>query len=112
MTLTVLQTNEFIFNKDEESPDLKFTDLALRAYSFNVQISNSFYNVRVSYNVWANSPQVSVFDASGTALVSNAPLIEKITDTFPSYLYNDPAFDGYYLIWDLSNQEFVFLQES
>lgn len=112
MTLTTLQTNAFRFNKDEESANLRFPDIALRAYSFNIQIANEFYVVRVSYNIWANSPQVSILDAAGIIIVSNAPLIERLADTFPNYLYGKPEFSGYYLVWDLDVQAFLFLQET
>jgi len=111
MTATIIQTEQFRFNKNEETPELRFPDLALRALSFNIQIGNAFYVVRVTYNIWANSPQVSISDSTGIALVLNAPLIEKITGTFPNYLYGLSQFAGYSLVWDLSSQAFVFSKD-
>lgn len=106
--MTQLQVNQFRFNKDETLPALRFPDLALRAYSFNLQVNGSSYIVRVSYNIWTNNGQVSIYDASQNALRLNTPLIQNIGNSFPNYLSNIPAFDGYSLVWDSGNQQFVF----
>ena len=111
MTLTPIQSFPFRFNKNEESPNLRFPELALRGYSFNIQLGQNFYVVRVSYNYWSNSPQVSIYDSAGSSVVLNAPLIEMVTDTFPNYLHGLSQFTGYYLVWDLSSQSFLFLQD-
>ena len=103
-----LQVNQFRFNKDETVPALRFPDLALRAYSFNIQVSGVSYIVRISYNVWTNNGQVSIYDSTQLGLRLNAPLIQNVGTGFPNYLQNIPVFSGYSLIWDMYNQRFVF----
>jgi len=105
---TVIQTTPFRFNKDEISPRLRFPDLALRAYSFNLQVKGQTYIVRITYNVWTNNGQVTVMDARQNVLASNMPLIQNITGNHPNYVFSISAFDGYSLIWDISSQNFIF----
>lgn len=110
----LLQTNEFRFNKDEIEPYLRFPDLATNAYSFNIQINNNFYIVLITYNIWSNSPQVSIYDSNQNAMVLNVPLMEQLINAdnpfSPNYLYGNLVFEGYTLVWNIDSQEFLFIQ--
>lgn len=98
----------FRYNNNETSPALRFPDLAGRAFTFNIFANNLTYTVRVSYNVFTNNGQVSVFDQSQNPIIVNTPLIETFNGTQPNFLWNTNVFAGYYLVYDPGQAGFVF----
>ena len=97
----------FRFNKDETDPALKFPDLAGRGFSFNISVGGATHIVRVSYNVWTNNGQVSIYDAAQIPVALNIPLIAAFSDGHPNFLY-DKQFAGYSLAWDPDQGGFIF----
>ena len=97
----------FTYNESETKPELRFPNLAGRAFSFNIVANNLSYTVRVSYNIFTNNAQVSVFDTAQNAIILNTPLIAATSGTQPNFLWSN-LFSGYYLIWAPDQGGFVF----
>lgn len=108
--MTLIESYEFIFNKDATENRLRFPDMAEQSYVFSISVSDTIYTVKTFWNTWLNTPYLNIYNQNNEIVISGAILMPRITDYSPNFLANN-IFEGYYLFWDKDANKFLFYQD-
>lgn len=98
--MTVVKVIPFPVSIDEQSPSKKYPYLAGGAFTEPLQLDIGNYTLMITYNLWGNSPQLSVLDSFRNHVLSNIPMRPRTTVNAPN-LIPAPALKGYQLFWDI-----------
>jgi hypothetical protein len=108
--MTLIDSFNFTFNKDETENALRFPDLATSSYVFSFTATD-IYIVTVSWNVYTNSPVVSVRTQDNVDVNVCMPLSPRVNTTNPNFL-NSVDLSGYYLFWEPVLSAFTLYKDS
>lgn len=95
----IISTYDFAYYKDFTNGAERFPDLTNNAFSMSLQAENIFYNAIVTYDFVFKALNIEFYDENDKLIQPRKRCAEGI-NLF--YLI------GYYLVWDIENNRFVF----
>lgn len=95
----IISTFDFLYYKDFKNGSEKFPSLKDNAFSMSLQVGENFYNALVTYDFVFKALNIEIYDENDNLFQPR----KRCT-----YGLNLLYIIGYYLVWDIDNNRFIF----